>query len=1121
MIGVSELILIIRAQNQASAALGRVSRDVRKLQATRDLRTRQMQIQVRQMRVAEQMARQQTRLRASQEQAQVRQMRIAEQMSAHEANISNLRASNIARDVQARRESEMALKRLAVEHANLGRQAVNASRESEAATKSLGVQQQILARQVEDTNAAMRQMPIERYRALGNAISHVGRVATIAGAAITVGMGAAAVSAAHFQTQVSLAATQARRIGAPLTEVADKTQRLMKVIIAQMREFPASSQEMSDSLYQIFSGTNVQNIGKASQMLRLFNQMAVAGGGSLEAMTDAGITLYNNFGNLNKNANLFFAAVRYGRFNVEQYGAALTQIIPNAKAVGQSFLDVSAAMAVLSRQTGAVRTRQDATGLARLTEVLARPEMIAGFKRFGVQLVDNQGHLRSWLNIFQQITKQMPELSKGGVNVLNLFKRISAAGGEAGSKGFQGTIQARRTFLYLLQNVPALARMYRDLTVDTDELTAAYRRQAATPGVRWDVMVNQFKALALEIGTAAIPAFITLTKPIVDLLHWFSGLSDHTKRLIADFLVFGGAVTLVGGVILTVVGSLIALVAVLAPLIAVLGPEAGVAGAMAAVTGEAGGMSGALVLIAGSVAVLIEGFGELKRAIEALPDLPSWLKRAGGYSFSDLAKDLHITPALHYSLTDLAAEIGLVSKAQKDLGNVIKSQPKEMGPGVGGRAAAALDLGTRAATRMKNAMQAAMEMNTQLTPKFARLYENWARLDQAYKGDRGSVSLFNRRMAAWRALEAYVAAANARMAASSMASDSTAEKWNRARILRTIYRIALMRQAMKKSTDPVYVFKIALKVAKLEKRLEAHTTPETKAAADAAAGVWDDYYQKLDQYQQDQIDNQQKSYDAMQNQTEGYLSTVQNLFSQFYQQNQTAFGGIFQGPVLTGARADFLKSFGFRPRGADVLADLRAQLSKFRQWRGLLNRLVARGAPLSLLAQIEEAGPDSIDAVRALLSLPRRKFQQYVSVFRESQRAIAGATKTDMSRQLAQWKSYGSDIMKAILSGMDEQSAQFKDYLLNLAKSLGYKPAAADGATKKAPPKPPPKPPPPPPPPPPRHPRHPRHPRPVGGRESPGGPGREGMSVHYHINAQHMTLETALRKAKHYQRNMK
>jgi hypothetical protein len=439
--------------------------------------------------------------------------------------------------------------------------------------------QRVIGNEVARTTERLRQNA-EAQRALkwtsleqGSRIaSHFGRILATTGLIATASLGLASKSAADFSTQANRAATQARQIGQPAEATARIANRVMDTVLQQMQRFPATSEEMANSFYEIFSGTNVQSVKEATRLVELFNMAAVAGTVDLGTMTDAALTLFNNFTEganrteqLEIMLNDFLAAVRFGRTTVPQFANSLANVVPFAKQAGLQFRDVADAMAVLTRATGGRFTSRDATGLFRQIELLSRPEVVAGLHKMGVEVQDlRTGKMRPLMDVLTDINERLVKTGKfrPGPELLNFFKEVSRVGGAGeGSVGLQGTAQARRTFAFLIQNMDEYHQVSGLIHRDNDQFIKDFDAMSKTPGVQWDIMINQLKSVALTIGRDAIPAFTNLLRPLGDLLHAFNSLSPATKQAIASLLVYASVGALVLGPVVALAGGIITLIA--------------------------------------------------------------------------------------------------------------------------------------------------------------------------------------------------------------------------------------------------------------------------------------------------------------------------------------------------------------------------------------------------------------------------------------------------------------------------------------------------------------------------------------------------------------------------------
>src|SRR4029079_6533300 len=107
----------------------------------------------------------------------------------------------------------------------------------------------LLNASIEDMDRSSGRFSKERLGAMAEGLGHIGRSMALVGAGGTVAFGFAANAAADFNTKVNLAATQTDNFG-KASNVA------FNAIIDPLTRFPASADEMSASLYDIYSSTN-------------------------------------------------------------------------------------------------------------------------------------------------------------------------------------------------------------------------------------------------------------------------------------------------------------------------------------------------------------------------------------------------------------------------------------------------------------------------------------------------------------------------------------------------------------------------------------------------------------------------------------------------------------------------------------------------------------------------------------------------------------------------------------------------------------------------------------------------------------------------------------------------
>jgi TP901 family phage tail tape measure protein len=450
--------------------------------------------------------------------------------------------------------------------------------------------------------------------------------AQFASGAVTVALGIMAHSAADFQTQVAQAATQ---VGNNFGQMQADTKRIMDGILQQMGRFPASSEEMAQASYDIYSSLTLQAQGadrtsQGMKVLDVANRAAVAGQTSLSDATSGIVVLLNTFakgtqsaaiqsGELNKMLNTAFATVRFGRITFGEYTQALATTAPAAKSANQSLQDMSGTLAFLTRR---MPVRQAAVSYARLLEVLQRSAK--GLKRTGVDVRDASGQMRPLQQIIGQIVKENPRLVQGKKFVTEYFKSITKGAGA----GTIGTIQARRGFVFLVQQFAKYRGILRQVNQAQGQFAESYEVMRKTAGVRWDVAMNRLRKLALEVGATVIPIFERMLEPVQRAVKWFNNLNESTKRHITTFVAWAAIGTLIVstiGVIVAGLGSMVSAFTLLS----------GVGGI---------GVFGAIVAAGPEIAAAAVAVGALAYAFHRWPDETSAAARGVWNVVSALAR---------------------------------------------------------------------------------------------------------------------------------------------------------------------------------------------------------------------------------------------------------------------------------------------------------------------------------------------------------------------------------------------------------------------------------------------------------------------------------------------------
>lgn len=421
------------------------------------------------------------------------------------------------------------------------------------------------ARQMDATMA--RAQRAQKMEARGRTAAHIGRTAQFGGLIATAGLAAAGSAFAGFNREAALAGTQMRDVSAGFDQAVIRGKRLENQILTLQREFPATGSDMANSAYEIFSSMNlvengVVNVGKGFRLMRVANKMAVAGQVELGEATSALITVLNNFDpeldNVGQRMNEVFSIVRFGQMRLSDFAEAMAPLAPVAKTSGLALTDVGAALSTLTILMKS--PQQAAQGLARAIELLQLEPFKKGLDTFGVSVEDTAGRMRPLHKIIEDLSREFPEMATGQKSAVELLTDISKASGMT-KAGIQGTVQARRAIAGLVTSTALYDNILNNVIDSQKEFNDAYEALNATPGVQWEIFVNQMRVFAMVIGRAALPTLLQLGDKLIAAAKWVENLIEKTDGAIIKYAVWGGALAIVGGTILSVVGSIVALLA--------------------------------------------------------------------------------------------------------------------------------------------------------------------------------------------------------------------------------------------------------------------------------------------------------------------------------------------------------------------------------------------------------------------------------------------------------------------------------------------------------------------------------------------------------------------------------
>lgn len=828
--------------------------------------------------------------------------------------------------------------------------------------------------------AAARAGRAQQLEVAGRTIAHIGRTAQFAGLITTAAFTAASASFADFNRGAALAGTQMRDVAAPMAQAAVRGKQLEDQILRLMQVFPATAQEMSDSAYEIFSSMNlaeggVVNVAKGYRLMAVANKVAVAGQVDLDEATKAMIVTLNNFDpnleHIGQTMNQVFAITRFGQLRISDFAAAMTPLAPIAKTFGLSLNDVGSALATLSIVFKS--PQQGAQGLARAIELLNLDPFTQGLEKFGVKVRDTTGRMRPFSAIIEDLAKQFPEAATSQKGIVNVLTDISKASGLT-KAGIQGTVQARRALGALITSMGLYRNIINNVTNDQGEFNKSYQALNRTPGVQWQLFVNQMRAFALVIGRAALPVMLRVGDWLIKAAHWIERLVKNTDGAIVKWAAFAGVAILVGGTLLNVAGSLTALVANLK--IATI--------SMATLEGQAT-TAGRAAGILGSTLTVLAGIGIISIPIVMQvikggdPSLWDFL----GGALSGAAGGAMIGGAVGGPI-GAAAGAGIGAITVPIVMNVISHfqapNPADMEP-----VKAAYQNFMRDALKPGGQPISFDEFKKQFDAninkfKIPRIGEDIAREGKKPLSEADKLM---------KQYQDYLKASN--------------QDWLKAQ--KNYINALTGGDSGKGKADE------AVRLAKERARIHAQ--------------AWKQMQEEIQQT----VDKLGQTYDQ-------FLDQNKQAFGELFQGPALSgfLGDIFRG--INDTLMQFGQSVPVPIQL--INKDLEMQIANFDKLREGYAALLKRGIPQEVVQEIQKMGIAGLPFVQGLVNASGPEFNRFVKNVKTKQKELEKYTKIDFTNQLNQWKKYGSDIATKMIDGLSSEAAQaelkmgFDKYVMQL-----------------------------------------------------------------------------------------
>jgi TP901 family phage tail tape measure protein len=431
--------------------------------------------------------------------------------------------------------------------------------------------------QIEEKEAAIRQQGYS-FMDAGAALTTFGVALTGVGIVGAIAMKKTIDATMDYRQAVSLTMTQVdEAAGATFGRVA----KLGKEIAGTI---PVAFDEIQPALYDIFSSIDT-NMRGASTLLKQFSRDAVGGQTELATATRANLAIMNAYKLEVKDAaqvsDFMFQLVRKGVGTYEEFANVIGRSIPSAARAGQSYQMLGGMLAFMTRN--GLSTAMASTSAARALDALSHPETVKRMEAMGVSVRDAKGEFLPLPRILAGLNKEFDHLA-APERAKALYELFKSSG---------GTIQARRFFDMYFKNSKEFEERVREMGAAAGASGDAFNRMADTPRAKFQQLSNLLRIASIELGGKLLPAVLVVVDALNNLMGAFDSLSPGVKRFIAYTLGIGTALSLIVGIVSVVAGGFMMLKGAL---------MLAFSGALQSVTVFLGLMTGIGVVIAGVIA---------------------------------------------------------------------------------------------------------------------------------------------------------------------------------------------------------------------------------------------------------------------------------------------------------------------------------------------------------------------------------------------------------------------------------------------------------------------------------------------------------------------------------------
>ena len=377
----------------------------------------------------------------------------------------------------------------------------------------------------------------------------IGAGMTAMGGAIVGGLGLAMKSAADFEAGM-------REVNTMMGLGQEEFQAMSADVLKLAKDIGVNAVEATGALYQAISaGVPQENV---LTFMEIATKAAIGGVTDTETAVDGLTTVLNAFKipmeDAQKVADIMFTTVKGGKTTFEELASKLFNVAPIAAATGISFMEVSAALATMTKQ--GFPTAQATTGIRQAIVQLQKPtvDMAATIDKLG----------------FSSGEAMIEELGLAGT--LNALRDATGGSNQVLAKMFASTEAIGAIFALTGDNAQTFADDLDAMASASDGAgasTEAFNEIERGSARQLEKAQASIKAVAIEIGGNLLPALTPIIAKVGEIVTKVSDWMEANPELTGTIVKI---VAVVGALMLVVGPLLLALPMIIAGFTALMGP---------------------------------------------------------------------------------------------------------------------------------------------------------------------------------------------------------------------------------------------------------------------------------------------------------------------------------------------------------------------------------------------------------------------------------------------------------------------------------------------------------------------------------------------------------------------